>query len=233
MIHIRNEYNTRKNEIERYFQFLSQIENDEVKIHSPSKIENVDSQLRPTLRANVILLLYNLMESTVIQTIDYIHIHISTNDNLLYKDSITEIQKIWIEYNYGNFKGTDLGSEKIHTALQSIDNQRIDIFDPKAKSKTEYLTKVKGVDFSGKIDAKQIRKFAEKYGFHENTLDGVTLVKIKRQRNELAHGDKSFNEIGNANTLNDLEDMKNKTFNYLEEFLNNVEIYLNNKKYRR
>jgi len=232
MENVKEEYLRRVEEINRYFKFLEQANAEMIYVHLPKGVERTETLLFSTLKASAILLLYNMLESVVIQAIDYINIHISTEDDLFYKDAIDEIKKIWIEYKYNNFKGTDIGSEQILKDLQSIDNEKINIFDIN-KDKMVYLTKIKGVDFSGKIDAKQIRQFAVKYGFSPNRrIAGKRLPEIKAQRNQLAHGERSFNECGNNYEFQKLNTLRKEAVLYLREFLNHVEIFLNAQKYR-
>jgi hypothetical protein len=55
--------------------------------------------------------------------------------------------------------------------------------------------------FSGNIDAREIRETAKSYGFSDKTdgmktQNGNDLLKIKTNRNDLAHGDKSFSDVG-------------------------------------
>lgn len=232
MENVRNEFKNRVDEINRYFDFLNHIKEQKVKIQENDGSKNIESLLPPTLRASAILLLYNLLESTIIQAIDYIHITISSHTNLTYDEAIDEIKKIWIEYKYDNFKGTDKGSEQIFNALQTISNEKINIFDANTE-KMDYLRKVKGVNFSGKIDALQVKKFAHKYGFNLNRrVLGRNLSQIKSQRNALAHGELSFNECGNNYDFSKLLKLKKESILFLREFLDNVEIFIKQEKYK-
>lgn len=231
---VKNEFNRRVIEINQYFDFLQKVENQQVKIHLPSgEVRLLETLLPATLKASGILLLYNLLESTVIMAIDYIHIAISTEDNLIYQDAIDEIKKIWIECRYNNFKNQDDGAEQLLKHMQDIINDRIVIFDSNDR-KREYLNKLKGVNFSGKIDAQQIRKFAKKYGFEVNKrVEGKRLIQIKAKRNQLAHGELSFNDCGTIYTFSELMQFKKETVLFLKEFLLKVEKYLNHKKYKK
>jgi hypothetical protein len=222
---VKNEYQRRKEEINQYFDFLQKIETGEI-THSFA--------LPAVMRATCILLLYNLLESIVILTIDHIHIAVSTKDELSFGEAIDELKKIWIEYKYKNFEDEYLGSDKIFSILQNINNDTIKIYDERTSDKKDYLEKVKGISFSGKIDAQQVRKFAQKYGFTENKrVEGKRLVQIKKKRNDLAHGEISFQDCGNIYTFRELKKLKKETFLFLREFLNNVETFINSKKYKK
>jgi len=90
--------------------------------------------------------------------------------------------------------------------------------------------------FSGNLDGKKIKETATEYGFshvtdHAKTGNGNDLLTIKNNRNDLAHGDKSFAEVGRDKTADELLEMKNKVIRYLKQILQNIEIYLDNKEY--
>ena len=90
--------------------------------------------------------------------------------------------------------------------------------------------------FSGNLDGKKIRETAAEYGFshltdHTKTGSGSDLLTVKANRNDLAHGIKSFAEIGRDKTADELLEIKKKVIRYLKQILKNIETYLYNKDY--
>ncbi|WP_223300648.1 MAE_28990/MAE_18760 family HEPN-like nuclease [Oscillatoria nigro-viridis] len=90
--------------------------------------------------------------------------------------------------------------------------------------------------FSGNVDARLIKEIAEKYGFSyqtdfAKTKNGQNLVVIKRNRNDLAHGVKSFEEVGRDQTIDELLEIKKEVIEYLRQILHNIKIYLDNQEY--
>lgn len=90
--------------------------------------------------------------------------------------------------------------------------------------------------FSGNIDARKIRKTSEMYGFScktnsQKTKDGSDLLTVKTNRNDLAHGFKSFEEVGRDATADELLEIKKRVISYLKGILENIESYLSNKEY--
>jgi hypothetical protein len=82
----------------------------------------------------------------------------------------------------------------------------------------------------------KIRDTATEYGFshstdYAKTGHGSDLVTIKTNRNDLAHGFKSFAEVGRDKTADDLLEIKSKVTKYLKQILQNIEQYLSNKEY--
>ena len=90
--------------------------------------------------------------------------------------------------------------------------------------------------FSGNVDGRLIKNIAKDYGFSPNTDygktgDGKDLLIIKENRNDLAHGFKSFAEVGKAKSPDELIGIKNKVVKYLREILENIEQYLAKQEY--
>ena len=90
--------------------------------------------------------------------------------------------------------------------------------------------------FSGNVDAKVIRETAEKYGFSHSTdcaktKNGKNLLLVRENRNHLAHGIKSFEEVGRDKTIEELLEIKEEVVEYLRQILKNIEGYLDNKEY--
>lgn len=90
--------------------------------------------------------------------------------------------------------------------------------------------------FSGNVDARLIKEIADKYGFSyqtdfAKTKNGQNLVVIKSNRNDLAHGIKSFEEVGGYQAIEELLEMKEEVIEYLHQILENVKSYLDNQEY--
>ena len=86
------------------------------------------------------------------------------------------------------------------------------------------------------MDARLIKEIAEKYGFSyqtdfAKTKHGKNLRNIKRNRNDLAHGNKSFKEVGRDNSIEVLLEIKEEVIEYLRQILQNIKIYLDNQEY--
>jgi hypothetical protein len=84
---------------------------------------------------------------------------------------------------------------------------------------------------SGNVDAQKIRGIADEYGFLHPAADGSDLLTIKTSRNDLAHGSKSFADIGKDYSVDDVILKKDKVIKYLEVMLDNVADYIKEKHY--
>lgn len=216
------DFDERAQEVSKYFLLLKNLEQGSILLsmgnEKNTKIKNIDTELSKTLKATGFLLLYNLIESTIRNAIEAIFDDV-VNQKVAFDDLRDEIKKIVIQ-NFKNNKSTD-------KLLKSIDNITLDII--MAGFEKEKL-------FSGNIDARKIKQTADAYGFSyktnaRKTQDGYDLLKIKTNRNDLAHGFKSFEEVGRQASANELLQIKIRVVCYLREILQNIEIYISKQEY--
>lgn len=216
------DFDERAQEVSKYFFLLKNLEQGSIQLKMGNithfKIKNIDTELEKTLKATGFLLLYNLIESTIRNAIEAIFDDM-VNQNIAFDKLRKELQKIVIK-NFQNNKSSD----KLLTVINNISLDIISAGFDKQKL------------FSGNIDAKKIKETAETYGFSYRTnalktQNGNDLLKIKTNRNDLAHGFKSFEEVGRDATADELLKIKKRVICYLKEILNNIESYIFNKEY--
>lgn len=218
------DFDERSREVRRYFILLSELESGSIQLSSIVneqciRTETVDSELAKTLKATGFLLLYNLIESTMRNIVEAICDEIQ--DNQIPFDYVSDkIKKIIIK----NFKNSKTKLDELISELQVVS---LDIVASNLREE-----KV----FSGNVDAKEIRKVAKRYGFSattdgRRTRDGIDLLQIKQNRNDLAHGIKSFEEVGRDATADELLRIQKRVVHYLKEIIANVEDYLAQQQY--
>jgi hypothetical protein len=216
------DFNTRVQEINEYFLFLEGLVNETTKLvvlgnSDVPNIRAIDPDLAKTLKANGFLLLYNLVESSMRNAIEAIFDELKSKKVPF--DSIRlEIKRVVLQ----NFKSRS--PDDVHTRIKDIS---IDIITTGFKSREL---------FSGNIDQDEIAKTAKKYGFscdtdYSKTRHGKNLYDIMKNRNDLAHGNKSFSEVGKDTSIVDLLKVKEEVIEYLHQILNNIERYLAAQEY--
>ena len=219
----REEFEKRLKEVDLYFTALAPLDDCSCCIESKSiqgEIRRVpiDSELNKILKANCFILLYNLIEATIRNTIRAISNKIA-DEGLIYKDFSDNLKRLWVNHI---FKGVDKHTDKhkfISPILQKIvDNQFLKLEED-------------SVSISGNIDAKKVKEIAKRIGYKEPT-DGHQLYTIRVKRNELAHGDKTFAEIGRDFTVKDLLEIKRTLTTFIEEVLDNVQEYIDTQAYK-
>jgi hypothetical protein len=220
------DFKTRVQEVDGYFIFLESLIKEKTKLaflksDGEYQFKSPESELVKTLKANGFLLLYNLVESTMRNAIEAIYDEFRTTGVCF--DKIKPNIKITILQNLQNcFK--NYSAKNLHSKITQIS---IDIIT--ATFEREKI-------FSGNVDAKVIRDIADKYGFSHctdcsKTKNGQNLLVVRETRNDLAHGIKSFEEVGRDKTIDELLEIKQEVIEYLRQILQNIQQYLDNKEY--
>lgn len=216
------DFNTRAQEVNDYFIFLESLIQETTKLavadsDGKYQIHSLNSELAKTLKAKGFLLLYNLVESTMRNAIEAIFEEFK-NQSISF-DLLKPKIKIIVLQNLKN-----RSPNNIHLQINQISTDIIT-----ATFEREEL-------FSGNVDARLIKEIAEKYGFSyqtepRKTKNGQNLVVIKRNRNDLAHGLKSFEEVGREQTIEELLEIKTEVIEYLRQILENIRTYLDTQEY--
>jgi len=220
------DFDTRIEEVNAYFGFLESLMEKKIKLlaldsNGEYKIQNFDSELAKTLKANGFLLLYNLIESTMRNAIEAI---------------IEEfrIQEVSFDKIKPQIKRTILQNLKNCFKKESADDLHLKFSQISLDIITATFEREK--IFSGNVDARVIKDTAKKYGFSDKTdgsitKDGKNLFVVKNNRNDLAHGTKSFEEVGREKTIEELLEIKQEVVEYLRQILKNIQSYLDDKEY--
>lgn len=217
MTTVQEDFRTRSAEIENYFKFVVSLANKDIELKSNGQADSAMTGddcdiLLKTLKANGFILLYNLVESTMKNVIEAVFEEFRASD-VSFDDCRKEVRQIVI----ANLKAHN--PDKIYTGLMPIAKRVL----------TETFRKEKA--FSGNVDAQKIRDVAKDYGFQLPRAKGENLLTVKSNRNDLAHGDKAFAEVGRDFDVGRLVVIKAEVIEYLEEVLANVSNYISSKSY--
>lgn len=223
-----DEFNEKKEEIDCYYKFLRQITSQSYILKNLRKKQDdcLDVRIQKILKANTFLLLYNLIESTVKNSIQYACQQIA-KENIQYETLVEELKKQWVN---------------VHTRqhLQSPNNKKLRegvklIIDKTLKDFIRFEDKYK-IECQNNVDAETMRTVARDFGFKLKFADslkgGYRIAEIKDKRNFLAHGNITFSSCGQDCTLEDLTKYKNDTYKILNKFLNSMKTYLEKKQYK-
>lgn len=230
---IREEFKRRANEINSFYEILEIIELDnphitalDKEVFKEKKIIINNSKI-DILRSTTYLLLYNLIESTVYNCI--ISIFDQINDSQIkYFEVVEEVQKYWLKNLY---KHNNKGKETIITTIMDV---AVRIFNDTISLVSNQI------NYGGSLDAKSIFKTAKSMKIDISNLrkvykenkHGQVLLDIKNKRNWLAHGEKSFTEVGSSCLPTQLKETKEYVFQFLEEFITSIENYLRHEQYK-
>lgn len=217
MTRVQQEFDDRVTELDAYIQFIANVDSGGVQLRdasgqNPAYTTQAKDDLLRTSKASALLLLYNLMESTVSNAVEAIYDEMASK-GVAFDSCRKEVRRIILS----NVKQHD--TDMLVPVLLTIS--------------TDIVNKTFRKDgvVSGNVDAKQIKKIAAKYGFNKPRADGRDLLTVKTNRNDLAHGVKSFAEVGRAFVIQDILDLKDKVVAYLRALLICVAQYITQAQY--
>lgn len=191
----------------------------------------LSQELTHTLKANLVLLLYSAMEATLIQLLDEMHDAIKANCT-----SVDDLNAQLLRVVLKTVKRDS--SEKALSSVAPLHNSLFEFWikDWEARSSG----KDKRVDgISGSVDSMVFYQQLARFGVVPQTENGrapadlsdYTLQKVKNRRNELAHGEKSFTDLGRDLAVEDLISDSLKVFENLSKIADAVNRYLLDQRY--
>jgi hypothetical protein len=212
MSNLRVDFAIRSREVDGYFAMMALLESPEHSVRV-----GLDADVMKTVRASGFLVLYNLVESTARNAVEAIHDHLCGGS---YRFDLmrAEMQRIILSH---------LREAKLDDSLLSL--QKLVANDMR-------WFKVEGSQlFSGNVDARLLRRIADKYGFVLNSppqaRGGARLLDVKNARNDLGHGSKSFEEVGRDKTLEEMVAIKVEVVTFLSAVVDAVEDYITSSKF--
>lgn len=233
MIQVKHVFNEHKDEINIFYGFLEEIINHSGRliIDPPMDvIKSIRVETTAVIKASFFLMLYNCVESTVVNCLTTI-LRTLKDEDCRYAELTDEVQKAILGAyecrvreceNKENLKEYLKQQVDFSTGLTSIE---IDL-------KSLVGSTSQGT-FSGSLDAREIRKIFGYIGIDLTSLTCDEMKLIKECRNKLAHGETSFQEYGCNLTLQYLQVSKDSTLTYLDRLINAVDAFLRQKSYRR
>ena len=172
-----------------------------------------------TLRAGTFLILYNLIEASVRGAIEAIHDTITTR-GVEFKHLKVPLRKMIVAL----FKKE--ADPSVNHSMDDLPTEFVAIA----------LALGRGFKLSGSVVSKAIRELGDKYGFSctvsPPTRGGSDLLVIKRNRNDLAHGLKTFEEVGRDYPIGNLIILSRRTMQYMSEITGNIAVFIDEEGYK-
>jgi MAE_28990/MAE_18760-like HEPN len=162
------DFEQRLKELKEYVQYLDTLE----------KKQGISITLMNTMKASTMLMIYNVIESTMTSLIESIFQHMQTTQTSF--DSVNDSVKAIVLKNVRKIEPKKL--------VAKMSEQGFGL--PFASFNRHEV-------FSGNVDHQKIREVLKEFGINLRTsVDGAVLHEVKIARNELAHGRSSFVEEG-------------------------------------
>ncbi|KEQ28281.1 hypothetical protein N180_01210 [Pedobacter antarcticus 4BY] len=236
---IREEFDRRITEINLYFEILKVIELDKPKLTAFDAVSDTnidiifDSQKINIFRASTFLLLYNLVESTVFNSVITIFDSINSdrhNPKLKYFDVIDDVKKYWLDNVYKHDE--KMKKDAVINNFIKLSNL---IFNESLVLASYYIK------YGGSLDAFKIQETAKSLGVnidklkdgYRKDIHGEAFKEVQQKRNWLAHGEKTFAEIGQDYPFGRLDEFRQYIVEHLEKFIISIDDYIRDASYKR
>jgi len=191
----------------------------------------LSQELTHTLKANLVLLLYSAAEATLIQLLDEMHDVIGSNCSSA--DVLNgELLRVVLKTVKKDKSTTVLASAApLH---QSLFSYWISDWQSRTSAKDKRVDGISG-SVDGLVFYEQLRKFGVLAPTVNNRppshLTSPALQMVKTKRNQLAHGEKSFTDLGRDLSVESLEADSSAVFDTLRKIGAEVNKYLQDQRY--
>lgn len=219
-------------EVKAYLEFLKVAVERRATITATdgAVVLELSQELTHTLKANLVLLLYSAMEATLVQLLDEMHDAIKANCT-----SVDDLNAQLLRLVLKTVRKDS--TDRVFSSTAPLTNS---LFEFWIKDWERSSGKDKRVDgISGSVDSMVFYEQLAKFGVVSQTENGrapadlsdYALQKVKIRRNELAHGEKSFTDLGRDLAVEDLESDSTKVFENLGKIADAVDRYLLEQRY--
>jgi len=203
MITVQADFDARCLEIDEYLAHLLVLEST----------AGTSVTLMSTMKASGVLMMYNLVESTMTNALQAVFDHLEQN-----KVSFSSVNELLKTVTLDHVRKRN-SAKLVATMAATSQDLMIASFDRKEV-------------FSGNVDAMLIRALLKSYGVKTTaSYREDELKNIKIARNDLAHGATSFAGYGKDLTATGLKEKQAKTKKILNDVIRDFSSYLSDKKY--
>lgn len=235
---VRSVFNDRVEDIESYFELVSNIElaisSGGAVFHTCGSTYSVNPKQQKIMYSSIYLHLYNLVESTISTLIEAVERHASSGiDGQLHLLS-EKMRKLYVT--------------SVAAPYELLSNEKR--FE-KALSLFEQVLSIRPIEFKippgggGNWDVSEIEKLSASIGVNvslDQTLrtrvmrpfrdDKAPMRLIKVTRNKLAHGSISFEECGHNHVASDFRTLIDIVKDYLNHIINQYDSYISQHEYK-
>lgn len=216
-------FEQRKSDVVAHFRCLDFIDKVESHKNLPVVDTNdghellVDQQMQCCMKGQTLVLLYNMVESTVCECLNYIYDNVA-DDELTYAELTDKMRYMW---------------------TQSCKRKKMaeGNFDEPSKMPLKVVFQTLAINTSGSIDIRKIYEAFEKHGctITEDKREecGDSFLTVKSKRNLLAHGNISFSQCGSNYLFQDLDKMRKDITSFLPIVIEATKKFVEEKKYKR
>ena len=177
----------------------------------------VTQEMQCALKAQFLIVLYNIVESTVCDCLNSFYDSIA-DDGLTFSDLSDEMKAMW------------------RNNLKRTDNPDFQKSDAELMSMIIHFNNL-AINISGSLDIRKIYDVFSKHGCKLNEANrekySNSFLVVKNKRNNLSHGNISFSECGSNYLVSDLKKIKEDILNGMQEVVTQAKEYVSKERYKR
>lgn len=236
------EYNSRLNEFDELLKFLDIIENNNLYNNKEEKIYIKNNIVINSIKSSLILIIYNLIEFTIINSIESIEEDFKQYDIKFFKEEFQTLfyKSFWIFLNELKFNNIlDIVTEDDANLANII---KYWYFNKSLKLNDKCKIKVLDIHWQSiwikwNINYKIILTLSNLFNFkiwktkYINPWELDLLHDIKWKRNALSHWSDSFNSLWQSISISQLIDYRKKVGNFLDWYIIVINNYIEDKPY--
>lgn len=216
---LNSDYMERASEVQTIIELISALEDErqgELKTRIELIITSEFDSLINILSSSVLVMLYNLIESTAVGCVEALY------DDL--KDKGISYDQLGDGFKERIFKDlTSKGISSKNFIINALDGGVGVSIISSSYNKENY--------FNGNVDAKKIRKTFESLQLTYGSQSGSKLEEVKNARKKLTHSESSFGKYGRDFTYSDLRLIFNDVTEFFDGFLNEFSSYIESRGY--
>lgn len=203
MLNAEEEFKRRNTEIDEYLTHLETLES----------ASGLSVTLMNTMKSSALLMIYNIVESTMTNLLQDLFDHLQ-NESVSFDDLNDKMKELVLGFAKKHNPGKLIGKMRTQTldlAVACFERSEV---------------------FSGNLDAKEIRETMKRIGVKmTHAYTESALQNVKNERNNLAHGNKSFSDCGKDYTAVQLRDIQKKTQTVLAKAIADFDGFLTQQAY--
>lgn len=244
-----DDYSSRKKELKYFWIILSSLDEASLfNINIPETKKNEINTLLPSikevikyehfdffdflrmLKSSYILMLYNLIESSITIFITAIYDTIR-DENISYHEATEQLQNLWVQ----NLLVDSFDQE---ANFKTFKNKAVEVINKVLDNNMLYFEIHKLPNIHGNINFSVINKICRTHGIRlqsnsraQDDNGNYSMNTIKNERNALAHGRKSFIECSRNYSINDLNKFTDEIELLLDDLAQTIANFIDTKSY--
>jgi MAE_28990/MAE_18760-like HEPN len=178
------------------------------------------------MKATAFLMVYNIIEATIVGAISELY-KIIEQEKCSLSDVSSSLQEVWIDQRFWIAPHKSTPATYRSRAAEMLRDMM---------AGTTLSLSARSTRLGGNIDGDKVRELCDKHGcklaIHKRARGGAELETVKKQRNALAHGDKTFVECGQSYGIEDINRISKECFSFLGDFVRSLTKFVETGQYR-